>query len=62
MIPAVYSALRIENLKYAKSLEHFTRIIIAPSYFLAVTQNRHEGMRLEAEMNEYKVMYSEGGI
>ena len=43
MMPALYFALRIEKLKYAKSLEHLY-------------------MHHQAEMNEYKMMYSEGGI
>lgn len=38
-MPAVYSALRIENLKYAKSLEHLYTHHHHPGYFLAVTQN-----------------------
>ena len=61
-MPALYFALRIEKLKYAKSLEHLYMHHHHHDYFSAVTQNWHDWMRLEAEMNEYKMMYSEGGI
>lgn len=40
MMPALYFALRIEKLKYAKSLEHlYMHHHHHHDYFLAVTQN-----------------------
>ena len=39
MMPALYFALRIEKLKYAKSLEHLYMHHHHHDYFLAVTQN-----------------------